>query len=390
MLSRRGLLSLDFSNDENKDTVVFIFQRGAADGLNLVVPYADDDYYANRPTLALPKPNSLEGSVIDLDGFFGLNPDLSALLPMFEKGDLAFIHACGSLDGTHSHFSTQAFVERGAVDNKIATGWLARYLNSIGNPNQNPFQSVAMNYASPKSLQGANATVAINTIDDFTLLAPDSEVDGISQQLQDMYIDDNSLDSIAQATFSAIEIISELNSDDFPVENNAQYPETEFAAKLKDLAVLIKSGMGIEVASVDIGGWDSHDSQSVMLEGLAQNYANSVAAFYTDLGKRMNNITIITLTEFGRRVAENGSGGTDHGTGNVAFVMGGGVNGGQVYRDWPGLQQNNLVGPGDLAPTTDFRTLLSEMFEKRLNFTDIEMLFPGFESQNYLNLFKSL
>lgn len=395
MLSRRSFLNLDFQkgedNNENqdKDILIFIFQRGAADGLNLVVPYADTDYYSYRPTIALPQPNSGVGSVLDLDGFFGLNPDLAALMPIYENGDLAFVHACGSQDSDHSHFSTQAFVDRGVVDDKISTGWMARYLNAVGNPDENPFQSVAINFSTPKSLKGTDSTVALNSIEEFTILAPVEEVDSIKTQILNMYNSDNDLDSVAQTTFSAIERVDSISPDDFPVENDAQYPDSQFANKLKDLALLIKSGIGIEMASVDIGGWDSHDSQAQMLQGLAQDYANSLSAFYTDLGDAMQNITVVTLTEFGRRVAENGSGGTDHGTGNVAFIMGGGVNGGQVYTDWPGLAAENQVGPGDLAATTDFRTILAEVFEKRLNFSDVEALFPEFEFQEYLGIIKN-
>ncbi len=390
MLSRRKFLNLAQSqndtNSEAQDKLIFIFQRGAADGLNLVVPYGDEDYYRNRPTLALGKPNSGAGSVIDLDGFFGLNPDMAALLPIFEAGNLAFIHACGSQDGNHSHFSTQAFVDRGTVDEDYASGWLARYVNAIGNPTGNPFQSIAMSLATSPSLRGAESTVALNSIADFNLFAPDGEVESIKNQLSAMYAGNNAIDEVAQASFLAIDAISGLNSDDFPVENDAQYPSSAFANKLKDLAILLKSNLGVEVASVDIGGWDSHDSQATMLSGLAQDYANSLAAFYTDMGTAMDNITIVTLTEFGRRVAENGSGGTDHGTGNVAFVMGKAVNGGVVYRDWPGLATNQLVGPGDLAATTDFRTVLAEIFAKRMNFDDFATLFPDFTVGDFLGV----
>jgi len=372
----------------NPDILIYVFQRGAADGLNLVVPYADTNYYANRPTLSIPAPGSGEGSAIDLDGFFGLNPDLAALMPIYQANDLAMIHACGSEDSTHSHFKTQVFVDRGTVDSTVGTGWLARYVNSNGNNTDSAFKSVAMNSAIPSSLSGADSVVALSSIEGFNINAPEPESDLINQQLLDMFSGTQSLDNAAQATFAAVDIIQQINPDDYPVDNNAQYPDSQFGNKFKDLGILIKSDIGIETASVDIGGWDTHDSQANTLSQLAQDYANSLAAFYTDMGDRMANITIVTITEFGRRLAENGSGGTDHGTGNVAFVMGGGVNGGQVYTDWPGLSTNDLVGPGDLAATTDYRTVIAELLDKRLFFNDHETVFPGFDVPEYLNLFE--
>lgn len=393
MKSRRNFLTLNYKNNKsqngsNPDILIYVFQRGAADGLSLVVPYADSNYYANRPTLAIPAPGSGDGSVIDLDGFFGLNPDLFALMPIYQAQDLAMIHACGSQDSTHSHFKTQAFIDRGTVDSTIGSGWLARYANSYSNETESAFKSVAMNSAIPASLSGAESVVALSNIEGFDIIAPESESDLISHQLLDMFSGTQSLDRAAQSTFAAVDIVNGINTDDYPVENGALYPDSEFGNKLKDLAILIKSDIGIETASVDIGGWDTHDSQANALSQLAQDYANSIAAFYYDMGDRMANISVVTITEFGRRVAENGSGGTDHGTGNVAFIMGGGVNGGQVYRDWPGLSNNDLVGPGDLAPTTDYRTVVAELLDKRLFFNDHESVFPGFEVPDYLNLFE--
>lgn len=403
MLSRRNFLSLNgFDKQESKQTsvtfskpktsnnpadiLITIFQRGAADGLNLVVPYGDDDYYANRPTLAIPKPGNDADSAIDLDGFFGLHPDLSALLPLYESQDLALIHACGTTEGTHSHFKNQAFIERGTNDESFGSGWLARYVNSYQDENSTAFKSVAMNTATPSTLAGANAVVSLSNIEGFNILGPESEVDLISTQLSNLFSSQRSLDQAAQATFSAVDIISNVNTEDFTIENDAQYPGSSFGVKLRDLALLIKAGIGIETASVDIGGWDTHDAQASALSTLAQDFAQSLAAFYADMGNRMANITIVSITEFGRRATENGSGGTDHGTGYVAFVMGGGVNGGQVYANWPGLSQAELYGIGDLAPTTDYRTILAEILDKRLFFTDHQTVFPDFEVPEYLGL----
>ncbi len=394
MNSRRNFLTLNYNKNtsqsgNNPDLLIYVFQRGAADGLNLVVPYTDTNYYANRPTLAIPAPGSGDGSAIDLDGFFGINPDLAALLPIYHAQDLAMIHACGSQDSTHSHFKTQAFVDRGTIDSSFDSGWLARYANSYSNETESAFKSVAMNTAIPASLSGASSVVALSSIEGFDIIAPESESDLISYHLLDLFSSNESLGRAAISTFAAVDIIKEINIGDYPIENDAQYPNSQFGNKLKDLAILIKSDIGIDTASVDIGGWDTHDSQANTLSQLAQDYANSMAAFYYDMGDRMANISVVTLTEFGRRLSENGSGGTDHGKGNVAFIMGGGVNGGQVYRDWPGLSSNDLVGPGDLAPTTDYRTVLAELLDKRLFFNDYETVFPGFEVPDYLNLFQA-
>lgn len=394
MFSRRDFFTLSPNKTKPEDAtqadiIIHIFQRGAADGLNLLVPYADPDYYANRPTLAIPAPGTGNGSAIDLDGFFGLNPDLSALLPIYYAQDLAMVHACGSLqDVTHSHFKAQAIIDRGTFDDSVTTGWLARFGNSY-NEGAITFQAVAMNTSITPNLSGANAVVALNSINGFGITVPESETELISNQLLDLFSGEQSLDQAALATLSAVNIIAEITPQDFPVENDAQYPDSRFGRKLKDLAILIKADIGIDIASVDIGGWDTHDSQAPALSQLAQDYANSLAAFYYDMGERMKNISIVTITEFGRRVAENGSAGTDHGTGNVAFVMGGGVNGGQVYSDWPGLSEDAQVGPGDLAATTDFRTVIAELLDKRLFFSDHETVFPEFEVPEYLGLFET-
>jgi uncharacterized protein (DUF1501 family) len=409
MLSRRKFLNLATSdivgNVEDKqenvqvsinksssgaDILVYIFQRGAADGLNLVVPYGDPDYAPNRPTLAIPDPGMGAGAAINLNGFFGLNPNLSALMPMFDSGDLAMIHACGSLDQTHSHFQTQAFIDRGTTDLDFSSGWLARYANANIDLTSTAFQSVAMSSAIPASLSLAQKVVALSSIAGFEIQAPASEVDLISAQLQNLFSHEQSLDDTAQATFSALDNIADLNTDNFPVENGAVYPNSPFARKLQDLAILIKSGIGVETASVDIGGWDTHGEEATTLPVLAKDYADSVAAFYIDLGTRMADISIITLTEFGRRVAENGSGGTDHGTGSVMFVLGGGVNGEEVYTTiWPGLSEGALVGPGDLQITTDYRTVISELMERRMFYTDTANLFPGFAVPDFLGIFEA-
>jgi uncharacterized protein (DUF1501 family) len=392
MLSRRdfftvGQKKIPNNKAEQADILIYVFQRGAADGLNLIVPYGDNDYYINRPTIAIPAPGNGVNSALDLDGFFGLNPALSSLLPIYDVGDLAMVHACGTTEGSHSHFKNQAFIDRGTVDNNFSTGWLSRYVNSYANTDESAFKSVAMSAAIPPSLAGAEAVVALESIEGFNIIAPESEAQSMNNQLISLFAGEQSLDKVAQATFSAVDLVASIDVNDFPVENDAQYPQSSFGNRLRDLAILIKSDIGIETASIDIGGWDTHDSQAQTLDSLATDYADSMAAFYNDMGDAIANISVITITEFGRRATENGSAGTDHGTGNVAFVMGGGVNGGQVYSNWPGLGPTELYGIGDLAPTTDYRTIISECLDKRLFYTDNQTVFPDFELPNYLDLF---
>ncbi len=392
MHTRRSFLQIGSSNkveNKNADILIYVFQRGAADGLNLVVPYGDENYYANRPSIAIAKPNSSEGAALDLDGFFGLNPALSALLPIYQSNDLAMVHACGSLNSSHSHFKAQDDVDRGALNQDINSGWLARYANSYENNDSTAFKSVALSKSIPKSLSSAEQVVALDNIASFVIKAPESESVDIQNNLLTLFAGATSLDKVAQATFNGLEEVASINPEDFPVENDATYPSSGFGNRFKDLALLIKSGIGVEMASIDIGGWDTHNDENTALTPLAQDFAETLATFYTDMGDRMQNITIIALTEFGRRVAENGSGGTDHGTGNVAFVMGGSVNGGQVFTDWPGLRAEDLVGPGDLLPTTDYRTVIAELMEKRMNYTNFEELFPDFEVPEYLGIFKN-
>ena len=392
MVTRRNFLQLNTNAKlENKgaDILIYVFQRGAADGLNLVVPYGDEDYYANRPNIAIAKPNSSDDAALDLDGFFGLNPALSALLPIYQNKDLAMVHACGSLGSDHSHFKTQAVVDRGTIDETISSGWLARYANSYENSDSTAFKSVALSKSIPKSLSGADQVIALDNIASFAIKAPESESEAIQNNLLTLFTGQTSLDKVAQATFNGLEEVASINPEDFPVENEAVYPNSGFGNRFKDLALLIKSGIGVETASIDIGGWDTHNDENAALAPLAQDFAETLAAFYADMGNRMQNITVITLTEFGRRVAENGSGGTDHGTGNVLFAMGGGINGGQVFTDWPGLRTQDLVGPGDLLPTTDYRTVIAELMEKRMNYSNHQELFPDYEVPEYLGIFNS-
>ncbi len=392
MQTRRNFLQLGSSNkveNKNADILIYVFQRGAADGLNLIVPHGDEDYYANRPNIAVAKPNGSNDAALDLDGFFGLNPAMSALLPIYENTDLAMIHACGELGSSHSHFKTQADVDRGTRDEGVQSGWLARYANSSNNVNSTAFKSVALNKSIPKSLSGAEQVVALDNIDGFAIKAPESESIALQAKLSSLFAGKSALDKVAQATFNGLAEVASINPEDYPVENEANYPNSGFGNRFKDLALLIKSGIGVETASIDIGGWDTHNDENATLAVLAKEFADSLAAFYADMGDRMQNITVISLTEFGRRVAENGSNGTDHGTGNVAFVMGGGVNGGQVFTDWPGLRDQDLVGPGDLLPTTDYRTVIAELMDKRMNFTNQQELFPDFEVPEYLGIFNS-
>lgn len=384
-------LATDGDNaSSGSDILINVFQRGAADGLNMIVPYGDPDYYANRPSLAIAKPDSGNpDAALMLDGFFGLHPAMSALLPIFQAGGLAMVHATGSLDSTHSHFESQVFVDRGFIGiSEVNDGWVGRYLQNAVTDQQSVFRGLAMGNSVQISLRGEISAVAMQNIASFDLQAPDSESNLIKTQLNTLFSHGSILDATSNTTLAAIEQLKTANPQQFTEENGAVYPDTVFGQQMKEIGQMIKADMGVQVACVDLGGWDTHEGQAATMATLAAEFADSLAAFHTDMGTRMNNITLVSLTEFGRRLEENASGGTDHGRGNVAFFMGGGVNGGQVYANWPGLNQEALSGPGDLMPTVDYRTLISEMSEKRLAVNPAH-LFPDFQPEPYLGLFRT-
>lgn len=372
-------------------TLICLFQRGAADALNVVVPHGDPAYYQLRPTIAIPRPALSAGAAgaIDLDGFFGLHPALAPMKPLWDMGILAPVHAVGSPSTTRSHFDAQDYMETGTPDQKgTRDGWLNRYLALRGTCEAgcahqalSPFRAVAMSQQTPRALEGPAPTVAMNSLDEFSVRATGSA----AERLEALYRS-GSADVVHAAggeMFEAVKILRAANPQQYLPRNGAQYPASPFGTRLKQIAQLVKADVGLEVAFADVGGWDTHVNQGASTGQLAtrlSDFARAIAALVTDLGDRMADVTIMTMSEFGRTVRQNGNGGTDHGHASALFVIGGAVKGGRVYGRWPGLAPEQLYEGRDLALTTDFRTVFSEVAVRQLGATRPSVLFPGFSA----------
>ncbi len=385
---KRALCAAD-SSGARKKILVAIFQRGAADGLNIVVPHAEPNYYAMRPTIAVPRPSAAdpENSAIDLDGFFGLHPALAPLEPLYSARHLAIVHAAGSPDPTRSHFDAQDYMESGTPGRKATQdGWLNRALPPE-HGEISPVRAIAMGAVLPRAMRGHNNAVAIENLSTFQV-----RNDGASKIFEAMYAgsSDQALNGTARQTFDAVALLQSLEKQ--PYQPAAEYPNGPFAQSLRQIARLIKSDVGVEVAFADIGGWDHHvnetgprASQGQLAQRLS-DLGGSLAAFWQDLGDRMADVTLVTMSEFGRTARENGNLGTDHGHANVMFVMGADVRGGKVYGDWPGLADHQLHEGRDLALTTDFRDVLGELVAAHLGNRDLREVFPGYLAKRFPGL----
>ncbi|MBT3188894.1 MAG: DUF1501 domain-containing protein [Anaerolineae bacterium] len=368
------------------DLLVVVFLRGAIDGLNAVIPHAESRYYDLRPELAIPEPKSGDDkSAIDLDGFFSLHPSLRPLKNWWDDKSLAIVHAVGSPDPSHSHFDAQDYMESGSPGQKLDSGWIGRHLQTASWQNESPFRAVGMGGVRQSSLRGTVPVTTLNSIAEFNL-------HGATQaQLAQLYALGSNYDSLANETFAAINTLSQVDTANFTPEGGAEYPETDVSMALQQVAQIAKAEIGMEVACIDVGGWDTHNQQGVVdgtFGTLLTDLATAMDAFYRDLGDRAKRVTLLTMSEFGRRAYENGSGGTDHGHGSLMFLLGGNVNGGKVYGDWPTLAEDKLYGPGDLAVTTDFRDILSEVLIKRLNNPHQEDVFPDYAGWQDLGILR--
>jgi uncharacterized protein (DUF1501 family) len=364
--------------------LICLFQRGAADALNIVVPHGDAEYYALRPNIAIARPGT-DGGAIDLDGFFGLHPAMSPLKPLWDRGLLAPVHAVGSPSATRSHFDAQDFMESGTPDVKgTPDGWLNRLLAAQGTcaecaVHESPFRAVAFAQQTPRILEGPAPTIAMSSLDDFTIRATGTDV----QRLEALYRT-GSADLIHGAgaeTFDAVRMLKAANPQRYAAEHDAQYPRSPFGQSLRQIAQLVKADVGLEIAFADVGGWDTHVNQGGATGQLANrlaDFSQSIGALVTDLGDRMDDVVIMTMSEFGRMAKQNGNGGTDHGHAGALFVIGGHVRGHAVHGKWPGLAPEQLNEGRDLALTTDFRTVFAEVARKHLGATRTEALFPGF------------
>jgi uncharacterized protein (DUF1501 family) len=369
-----------------RKTLIAIFQRGAVDGLNMVVPFGERAYYELRPSLAIPRPQSGSAeSAIDLDGFFGLHPALAPMKPLWDARRLAIVEAAGSPDNTRSHFDAQDYMESGTPGRKSTEdGWLNRLLQSRPEERASPFRAVSMTQNLPRTLQGRAPTLAMTSLSDFTIRAGQysGSVQGGFEALYDQGVADV-LRGTGRETFEAVDFLKRVNPAQYRPENGAQYPRTAFGNSLLQLAQLIKAGVGLEVAFTESGGWDTHVNQGNARGQLAirlQEFGAGIGALARDLGPRMDDVVILTMSEFGRTARENGNRGTDHGHANAMFVIGNSVRGGRVYGEWPGLRSDQLNEGRDLALTTDFRDVFGELAQKHLGSPDLRAIFPGYES----------
>ena len=396
---------------ESHDALVVLFLRGGADGLNIIIPHGDDDYYRLRPTIGLPRPNdkseAAAARTIDLDGFFGLHPALAPMERLYHEGTFAAIHAIGSGDQTRSHFEAMATMERGlAADAGSASGWLARHLAVTEPERPTPLRAVAVADTMPDSLRGAAGAVAMLNLNDFRLNVPTeskgndpNRAAALSQSLKALYADAPhptpdapplpfNVQGAGRETLDALDAVKRLDPANYRPAANADYPKSDVGNGLRQVACLVKGHVGLEVACLDMGGWDSHVAQGRDTGIVPRNLSElgkSLAAFAADLGPDLRRVTVLVMTEFGRRAYENYGYGTDHGRGSMMLALGGNINGGRVYANWPGLAKDKLEGPGDLRVTTDYRDILAEVLTRRAGNTRTAEVFSGF-TPTYRNL----
>ena len=393
---RRMTFGMELPKAPKGKVLICLFQRGAADGLNVVVPHGEKAYYAMRPSIAIPQPSrgSAEAA-IDLDGFFGLHPALAPFKPLYDRGLLAPVQAVGSPSTTRSHFDAQDYMETGTPDVKGTTdGWLNRYLAVQGtcdecNLAKTPFRAVALTPQTPRILEGPSPTVAMNSLDEFSVRATGSS----AERLEALYRTGSAdlVHATGAETFDAVKMLRSANPQKYLPQNGADYPRSQFGQRLMQIAQLVKANVGLEVAFADVGGWDTHVNQGSSTGQLAQrldDFSRSIAALVADLGDRMDDVVIMTMSEFGRMARENGNRGTDHGHAGALFVIGGHVKGGKVHGKWPGLEQEQLYEGRDLALTTDFRSVFAEVVSHHMGARALDRIFPGFSASpaNYVGV----
>lgn len=388
----RSVLAQTSSAQGRRRTLVVVFARGAADGLNIVIPHGEANYYQMRPSIAIGR-----DQVIDLDHFFGLHPAISGFKPLFDQGHLAIVHAAGSPDPSRSHFDAQDYMESGTPGIKSTPdGWLNRALQAEAarmNRARGPFDAVALGPQIPRTLEGAIPAVAFNRLQDFSIAGRDPRnglVGGIFEAMYDESADP-ALRGAGEDTFAAMKMLQAADPSRYQPAPGIDYPTTAFGAHMKQIVQLIKAGLGVEAAFTDIGGWDTHQNQGGadgQMANVLRDFSQGVVAFWQDLGDRAEEVVLVTMSEFGRTARQNGAGGTDHGHANVMFVLGGTVRGGKVYGQWPGLAAEQLHDGRDLAVTTDFRQVLGEAAYRTLGARRLDQVFPGGDvsPSRFLNL----
>ena len=358
--------------------LVVVFQRGAMDGLNAVIPFKDRAYYSLRQSIAIAEPASGENRAIDLDGFYALHPALAPLKSIYDKGHIAIVHAAGSPNNTRSHFDAQDYMEIGTPGIKsTADGWLNRYLNEK-KKDESPFRGVAVTPQLPRILVGSAPALTLSSIEEFRL-----RNEAMAGSLQRLYA--TTADSLfrfsGQNLFAAMNDLKQVQTK-IPASSE-RYPNGRLGAGLGQIARLIKANVGLEIAFTEIEGWDTHVNQGGATGQMAnrlKELAEGLAAFYRDIGDRMDDVVLLTMSEFGRTARENGNRGTDHGHANVMFALGGAVRGGKVYGRWPGIAPELLYEGRDLNLTTDFRSVCGEVIARHLGQKDLSRIFPEFRA----------
>jgi uncharacterized protein (DUF1501 family) len=379
------------SYGSNRDVVVSIYLRGGIDGLTACVPHGDNNYYTLRPTLNVPRPDSAaQLRAIDLDGFFGLPPSLSALLPVYQQGDLLFVHATGLVHSTKSHFDAQRFMEVGLPGSvSLVSGWLGRHLaNTNASMPGAPLRAASFGYSLPRTLVGGPNSTPIPNPADYNISGTSSTRNERRARLTEMYNADAALQSVAAQTQATIDLLAQVGAGSYQPAPGVTYGTDSFNVAMRNTAALIKSDVGVEAIHVDFGGWDTHANQGVLSGTMATNLTrlgNGMATLYADLNHsgHISNTVIVAMSEFGRVARENGSAGTDHGHGNMMILIGGGVVGGRVFSDWPGLGAGQLYQNQDLDITTDYRDVLWEMVRKRLGNTSPGVVFPEYTGSEW-------
>lgn len=404
-LSRRTFLKqlafVDKEQSPSGHTLVCVFLRGGADTLNMFVPYGDDAYYRARPTLAIPAPTKGSSSTsskvsseraIALNDFYGLHPRLQPLMEPFKEGSLAVVQGVGTDNTTGSHFEAQDQMEHGErFGKRLGGGWLGRHLRFRKGGQLTPLSAVSIGKTLPESLRGAPSASALSSVDDVKLSAPHANSRAVADALSQLYgLDSDLLGHAGSVTVELLRKVERLQNEAYKPANDAVYPNSNLGRALKEVARLVKAGVGVEVACVDHDGWDTHFFQGTtdgLQAGNIDDLGKSLGAFYKDTKKYSESVTTIVITEFGRRVYENSSMGTDHGRGFALLAMGSKVNGGRVLGDWPGLKEeqnfgaSQFLGPSGLSVAIDYRSVLAELLEKLLNNNNVAAVFPDFSPQ---------
>ncbi|MEM1182168.1 MAG: DUF1501 domain-containing protein [Acidobacteriota bacterium] len=377
----------------SRDVVVSIFLRGGADALTLCVPFLEDNYYRLRPTQAIPRPDSgAPNRALSLDGRFGIPQAMAPLMEAYGAGHLAMVHACGQPKANRSHFDAMHVVEvgHGEPPGSLATGWLGRHLQqSAPTHSDGVLRALALGFGLPRTLVGAPDTLPVNDPVNFDFRGRVETADARQATLEAMYADlERPLGAAARNTFRTLSLLRQLDVTNYQPAGGGAYPEDPFGQALRSAAALIRADAGIEAIAIDIGGWDTHERQGSTdgeLNALMASFAGGLAAFHADLQSAgRDDVTTVALSEFGRNVFENASGGTDHGHGGVLFALGQNVQGGRVLTDWPGLEDELLYEGQDLKITIDYRDVLSELLEHRLGAADAGAIFddPGYVAQS--------